>query len=298
MAAVSNRAKGRLENLKAIEPLLGSLRVLSLSTMQLATNRQESIQAYASKFVRILAALQPAKNKAAPTEKTFSDQARSGEKSLLVILGSSRGICGQYNHNLAAIAAKLTRENNETKRQLMAFGTRLQTILRVGGMEFIPQEAISRGSTPNYALASRLMREWIAGYTQAEIARVDILSFRRQTAKNGYEPMITNLVPDALTPVKPILDESSDWPEPIIEGDAEVLTKKISEHLAAIRFYELILDAIIAENRYRYQLLEEAKENASTLIEELSLAIQIDKRQAVTQQLQELVVGSGMLMQR
>ena len=51
------------------------------------------------------------------------------------------------------------------------------------------------------------------------------------------------------------------------------------------------------ENLYRYRLLE-AKENTSNLLEELALAIQAERRKEITQQLQELLVGSGMLAQR
>jgi len=77
-----------------------------------------------------------------------------------------------------------------------------------------------------------------------------------------------------------------------------VLLEQIESHLLAIRFYQLILDAIAAENLYRYRLLEEAKENTSNLLEELTLAIQSERRKEITQQLQELLVGSGMLAQR
>ncbi len=45
-----DRAEARLENLEAIEPLLGSLRVLSLSTMQMALNRQQSLKEYKGRF--------------------------------------------------------------------------------------------------------------------------------------------------------------------------------------------------------------------------------------------------------
>ncbi|NLZ26868.1 MAG: hypothetical protein GX884_04755, partial [Chloroflexi bacterium] len=46
-----DRAEARLENLEAIEPLLGSLRVLSLSTMQMALNRQQSLKEYKARFL-------------------------------------------------------------------------------------------------------------------------------------------------------------------------------------------------------------------------------------------------------
>ena len=59
-----------------------------------------------------------------------------------------------------------------------------------------------------------------------------------------------------------------------------------------------MLDAIAAENLYRYRLLEEAKENTSKLLEELAQAIHIERRREITQQLQELLSGSGMLLER
>ena len=88
------------------------------------------------------------------------------------------------------------------------------------------------------------------------------------------------------------------FPPPIIEGNPFRMMEQIDRHLLAIRFYQLILDAIASENLYRYRLLEEAKENTSNLLEELTLAIQSERRKEITQQLQELLVGSGMLAQR
>ena len=51
MPESQERAEARYENLQAIEPLLGSLRVLSLSTMQIALNLQEDLTRYAESFL-------------------------------------------------------------------------------------------------------------------------------------------------------------------------------------------------------------------------------------------------------
>ena len=55
MSEGKERAEARLSNLEAIEPLLGSLRVLSLSTMQMALNRQASLTEYAERFSLVAA---------------------------------------------------------------------------------------------------------------------------------------------------------------------------------------------------------------------------------------------------
>ena len=57
MGEGKERAQARLENLEAIDPLLGSLRVLSLSTMQMAHNRLESLDLYSERFNTIAAQL-------------------------------------------------------------------------------------------------------------------------------------------------------------------------------------------------------------------------------------------------
>ena len=72
----------------------------------------------------------------------------------------------------------------------------------------------------------------------------------------------------------------------------------IRDSLTAIRFYQLILDSVAAENLFRYRLLEEAKENTDQLLEELGQAIQAERRKQITQQLQELLTGSDMLGRR
>jgi len=85
-----------------------------------------------------------------------------------------------------------------------------------------------------------------------------------------------------------------EWPPPIVEGDPLPIIRQTLEHLAAIKFYELILESITAENAIRYNLLEEAKENTRALIETLTIEIQIQKRQAITQQILEMASSAGL----
>jgi hypothetical protein len=57
------RAQSRLENLQAIEPLISSLRVLSLSTMQMATNRQGMLDDYAERFNEVAGLIRKTANR-------------------------------------------------------------------------------------------------------------------------------------------------------------------------------------------------------------------------------------------
>jgi len=148
---------------------------------------------------------------------------------------------------------------------------------------------------PDYEKAAQLIRAWIKAFESGSLAALDILSFRRQATNSDFKPQLTRLLPEGSATSDDSSPQDLSFPEPIIEGEPCVLLERIGDHLLAIRFYEIILEAIAAENLFRYRLLEEAKENTDILLEELRQSIQIEHRKEITQQLQELLVGSGML---
>lgn len=300
MAEGKDRAEARLANLQAIEPLLGSLRVLSLSTMQMALNRQVTLAEYADQFAVVAQQVRNAVGEKLelPDAPERFDYRRVHPARVFAVIGSSRGICGQFNKQLAKLTAERVEQAAGEATRMLAFGSRVQRSLTQEGVKFEARETLGRGSQPDYDLAALLLREWTAGIRDGTLAGVEVISFRRDPAGTNYSPRITPLLPTG-----GMVDEEGGkndlpWPPPIIEGDPLAMLEQIDTHLLAIRFYQLILDGIAAENLYRYRLLEEAKENTSNLLEELTLAIQADRRKEITQQLQELLVGSGMLAQR
>lgn len=297
MAEGSDRAQDRYENLQAIEPLLGALRVMSLSTMQMALNRQQALTRYSDRFREVaaqLTALAARPGKPARLPKTADEPPQPGP-AVLAVIGSSRGIIGQYNKRLARMAAERLESRPDTPYTVLAFGSRLQTALRQENVSFEPEEALSSGSLPNYDIAAGFIRAWMAGMAAGTLGAVEVLSFRKGRHAQDYQPGFTHLLPENTAAADAEEPSELDWPAPIIEGDPQVMLERIGDHLTALKFYGLILDAIAAENLYRFRLLEEARENTADLLEELGQAIQMERRKEITQQLQELLAGSGML---
>lgn len=300
MAEGKERAQARLENLEAIEPLLGSLRVLSLSTMQMALNRLESLEQYSGRFNSIAAqvtcVIKPSVGEL--EHKQSFDDLPVKAKRVLIVLGSSRGIAGQYNRQLAREARIALENGNQGLVEVLAFGTRVHTTLTQEKITFIPRGNLNTGSLPNYDQASELIQGLIQAFEDGSLGSIDVISFRRQPTGTEYKAHLTHLLPELELREDLKEPEAQLWPKPIIEGDPRKLLERLTDHLVAIKFYKLILEAVAAENLFRFRLLEEAKENSSNLLEELRQSIQIEHRKDVTQQLQEILVGSGMLAER
>lgn len=289
MSEVSERVLDRLDNLENIEPLLGSLRILSLSTMQMALNRKTLIQTYKEEYYHILSQLQDALPK--NTEKQEDPENIPAGKVLLVVLGSERGICGMYNKNLASLSSEWV-DAQERPYQVLTFGEKLRQTLKQIELPFDYQGAMSHGAMPRYQKAQTMVYGWIKEFQSGELREVNVLSFRKPT-EGFYKPVITRLIP-SLEGGDVNISNSSTWPPPIIEGDPLLMIKRTIEHLTAIDFYELILESIAAENALRYNLLEEAKENTRELIESLVIEVQSAKKQAITQEMLELASGAGL----
>ncbi len=152
MSDGKERTEARLSNLEAIEPLLGSLRVLSLSTMQMALNRQASLTAYAERFSLVAAQVRykvrgkPVKHKV----EERSDHRPVKQSQVLAVIGSSRGICGQYNKQLARLASQRLGQKEGLPINVMAFGVGV-SVLTQEGITFDRQRDFGkRGSQPAY----------------------------------------------------------------------------------------------------------------------------------------------------
>ncbi len=300
MSEGKERASARLENLQAIEPLLSSLRVLSLSTMQMAMNRQQNLDKYASRFEDVAKEVMRHVDQSKLVRKleTPDDYRPPKQEQVLAVVGSTRGIVGQYNKNLARIARETFEKNKDVPMRIVAFGSRVHTAMRQEGLTFREMESLSAGSLPDYDGAASMIREWTEGFDERRFSRVQILSYKRIGSGTRYKPTLTELLPGKMDSIEYSEEEEPPFPPPIIEGDPVQIFEEIQSHFTALSFYRLILDAIAAENLFRFRLLEEAKENTSNLLEELSLEVQANRRKEITQQLQELLVGSGMLASR
>ncbi|MBC7262170.1 MAG: hypothetical protein H5T63_09155, partial [Chloroflexi bacterium] len=53
------RLKSRLDNIRAVEPILGALRTISLGSRLLALNKRRNVDQYAQHLLRILALITP-----------------------------------------------------------------------------------------------------------------------------------------------------------------------------------------------------------------------------------------------
>jgi F-type H+-transporting ATPase subunit gamma len=306
------RAQDRLQNIRGVKPILGGLRTISLGSWQAALQRRNDAQRYAEQLQRMLPSLL-AHLPSPPDQLTrlkeqlqaplthlpfiqadISEGAAPSQIAALVI-GSERGLCGRFNTSIAEHTERyLSRETiSAADVTLMSLGNRASRALRRRKLTPAWNGTLSVTTLPSFSLTFELTHRWLTRYEGQELDAVDVIH-NAYRGTGTYEPTVTRLIPPALP-----LDEgdpgSTAWPPPIIETDPLGLYATIIEQWTAVAFYNLLLDSVAAEHSTRFQLMESATQNADRLIDELTLVIQTARQQAITQEMQELAIGAGMI---
>lgn len=285
------RTRARLENVKTVEPMLGALRTISLGTWQSAAKLLEglrgTINEYETLFQSIKFGLDGIKKGDIPL-KSLEEKTERGVVSVLV--GAERGLCGRLDQDLLDFYRE---RKGQQAQELVVFGGRLSKAVEKQFSK--PKQTISILSTsmPSFPDAFLLTREWIRKIGRGDLNRV-LVYFTAFRSAVSREPQVMQLLPFEIKTDHAGMDEQL-WPPPILETDPVQLAIRVYEQLAAVRLFDTLLQTKAAIHSTRFQLMEDSTKNAERLIEELTVVLQMERRQSITNEMQELAVGAGLL---
>ena len=291
MSETLQRNQERLENVQIIEPLLGALRTISLGAWRSALNKKSSMEVYTNKLLVILGRIIPVINiPPNPKQKKGRDQV---ENKLILVIGSDRGLCGKFDTTLLDKFEAEYLVLPRKKLRVWMSGDRLIRSAQQRGIEVQWSVPLIGKSYPTYSSVYRVARRILHEYEGFSIDEVDILYNNYENA-GKYHPTGVKLLPFELNQYDnhPMV---SDWPEPIIETEPTSIYERVMEQLITVTLYNYFLVSSASEHSTRYSLMEEAGKNAGRMIEELNQVVQMGRRHSITQEMQELAVGAGLI---
>ena len=286
------RAQNRLANIRGVDPLLGALRTISLGSWQAALKRKVAVTGYREHLMSLLPSLLPSLQ---PGKRVLGRKPLSVSRIAVLVIGSERGLCGRFNKVVAEHTEQYLEKHktNGIQVDLWALGSRVIRIFKRRQRTLAWSDVLSTTSLPSYRLTHDLTRHWLSSFEGGDLDAVDVL-YNVYLSVGRYAPTVVRMIPPKIPPtVQPSLGEP--WPPPIIETDPWSLITRIIEQAIAISIYECLLDSAVAEHSARYQLMEEAVSNTKRLIDELTMDVQISRRHQITQEMQELAAGAGLI---
>jgi F-type H+-transporting ATPase subunit gamma len=297
------KAQSRLTNIGKVKPILGALRTISLGSWQMARNRRTGLARYSERLLELLPIVLPrvAMQSRAPRLRKAEDAGgETARRITILVAGSERGLVGRYNKALVEhLRAHRDALDQDVEVRLMALGSRMVRELKAASLSPDWSQGLSMTVLPPYQLAYTLVSDWLQEYEAYELDVVDIV-YNADAGAGSYRPSITRLIPPdlpehAVASAREGVGAGTSAADVIVETDPVQLYIRIVEQWTAIATYRLLLESAVTEHSARFQLMESATQNADDLIADLQLTVQSARRQAITRQMQELAIASGLL---
>jgi len=280
----------RLDNIKAIRPILSALRTIAGATWRAALKRRRAVNEYARQLEGVLAAVEAHLPSPGPPEAAAPE--RSGGEALLVI-SAERGLCGGFNRVILEAADDfIARQQAEAPQlQLLTLGDRARRHFLHQKMPILRSEHLPVTSLLPFARAQALAYWLLEAYVNGEIAGLQVM-YNRYLSAMAYSPTVRRLLPP---PSSRKRDVEVPWPPPILETGPVALRDLAMKQLIAAQLYSAVVESAASEQAARLQAMERSTQNAERLIEELSLSYHQARQQAITQEMLDLAAGAGML---
>jgi F-type H+-transporting ATPase subunit gamma len=275
------------------------MELIATARFKKAMDRAAEAEAYTRKIAELVTDLSAtAGNVSHPLLKPHDEV----KNSVLLVLGSNRGLCGGYNAGVLreAMAAirRLTEQNSEIQLELS--GKRIINFFKYTGLtpaHTFTQFEDKPTSSDVYPLAER----YIQGYINGSIDRVEVAYMRFHSAA-VQRPVVETLLPLEVGSV------SSSNPTPnggetrrttttdyeFFPSPEDILEQLLPESFK-VRLLKCFLDAAVSEQIARRVTMKQATENAGEMIKSLTQEYNRARQAGITKEILEIVSGAEAL---
>jgi F-type H+-transporting ATPase subunit gamma len=212
---------------------------------------------------------------------------RGHEKVLLVVITADKGLCGAFNANIIRTAARFVEDRTPGGVELAVVGRKGRDAFKRRGFK-LRSERVGAFQALRYATARELAQELIAAFTGGEVDEV-FLVYNEFKSVIQQRIVVDRLLPierHALTPQQPSFDYVYE-PEP-----ASIFASLLPRHVE-VQVWKALLESQAAEHGARMTSMDAATNNASEMIDGLTLYMNKVRQAAITKEIIEVVSGAG-----
>lgn len=282
--ASTQALKSRIRSVGKTKQITKAMQLVAASKMRRAQEADKASAPYTRVASELLGYL--ASQVATDTHPLF-DQ-REVASRLLIVISSDKGLAGAYNTNVLKSylhelriddSQQIANKTIAVGRKVAQFTARLKDAEIVGVYEDLADQPSGREL---HAILDTARDMFLEKQVDAvDIVYTEFVSSLQQT------PRVHRVLPAGFSsaPATNFLKEAKYEPRP------EVLIDAVAYRLIGAQLYQAILDARASEHSMRMVAMKNATDNASDLVDDLTLEMNKARQGAITQELAEISGG-------
>jgi len=273
----------RIRSVKSTQQITRAMKMVAAARLRRAQDSIFNARPYANQMLALLESL------AARTEQRAHPllAVRPVERILLVLITADRGLCGAFNANLIRAAQKYLGEHGDKEASIMAIGRKGRDAFRKQPYTMVA-EHINLFGHLQFSQAQQIAKEIIDLYTEQKVDAVDFLY-------NEFKSILTQRVRvERYLPVKPLEPSAGEaLIEYIYEQPPAQIFNTLLPRYVETEVYRALLESQAAELAAKMTAMDAATNNASELIDSLTLHLNRVRQAAITREIIEVVSGAA-----
>lgn len=295
MAANLKEVRERIKSVIGTQQITKAMKMVSAAKLRRAQQAIVDMRPYAERLntmmVNILA------NADGDLNSSFG-QVRDVQKVCIVVVTSSKGLCGAFNTNVIKVAVARIEEKYQE-----ALDKGNLTVVCIGkkGNEYfrrhykkatIVSEHANMFQDLQYVHVEKAAQEIMDKFSDQSFDVVEVAYGRFKNAATQFPELQTFLpvVQDKTEAAKQ--KTKADY---LFEPDKHGLLDHLLPSILKTSFYKFLLDTHASEHGARMTAMEKATENAEDLLKELRITYNKARQESITRELSEIVGGAAAL---
>lgn len=266
MGADIKALKGRIRSVDSTLHLTRAMGLVASSKMRRANEAMNNAREYVAAFGKAINLL----SASAECARSPYMMQRKGSRIKLIVIAGDRGLAGGYNANIFRAVAEIG------DIDILPIGKRSCDRYGAG---YMSSEYFTRMDAAE--LSKKLCAEFLAG----EFDRLGILS-TKYVSMMTQEPMLNWVLPLS----KP---EGGENTGVLFEPNEQEVLDAVVPNYVAGRIVHAVRESFACEVAARRMAMDSAGKNAQTMIDDLQLQYNRARQNAITQEITEIVAGSG-----
>ena len=280
----------RIKSVKNTRQITKAMELVAASKMKKAQQAAISGQPYAALLAETLSHIS---SRIEELDHPFFKE-REVKTRGIIIVSTDRGLCGPLNGNLIREIL-----NSKEEMKFVSVGRKGKQFLSRTNRDLLADFEI--GDAVKYTKVKQLTEFMIDKYLSGEVDTVEILyprfvnvltqapSFGKLLPITGLDDMITELRGKDSQP----FESSSDDRNFVFEPDPVSILNELLPLFVDRQAYQAILSARASEHSARMVAMKTAKDNASKLLDSLTLQFNKARQAAITQEILEIAAATS-----
>lgn len=274
--------KRRIKSVNSTQQITKAMYLVASSKLNKARNRLEDTRPFFKETRNVISNI--INGSSGVTHPLL--QKREVKSTAVIVISGDRGLCGGYNANVNKKA--LSALKNPTSDKVITVGSKSKEFFK--DKSNIIESFINISENPSYEDALKIGRLALELFTKGQADEV-YLSYTEFISTLSSEPKLIKLFPLDTNDFKQ--DNNSSSAMTIFEPSEEAVLEYVIPKYVNTVIFGALVESSVCELGARMTAMDSATENASEMIDSLNLIYNRARQSAITQEITEIVGGSG-----